>query len=62
VSFGEQEIHWLTFLQSLIARGLCGVQQNSSAYVPRKDMRAEVAADVRTIFNSPDRQMTEAYL
>lgn len=26
VSLGEQEIHWRTFLQSLIARGLCGVQ------------------------------------
>jgi transposase-like protein len=93
VSLGEQEIHWRTFLQSLIARGLCGVQlitsddhaglkaarkavfggvpwqrcqfhlqQNASAYVPRKDMRAEVAADLRTIFNAPDRQMAEAYL
>ncbi len=93
VSLGEQEIHWRTFLQSLIARGLCGVQlitsddhaglkaarkavfggvpwqrcqfhlqQNASAYVPRKDMRAEVAADIRTIFNAPDRQMAEAYL
>jgi putative transposase len=93
VSLGEQEIHWRTFLQSLIARGLCGVQlitsddhaglkaarkavfggvpwqrcqfhlqQNASAYVPRKEMRAEVAADLRTIFNAPDRQMAEAYL
>jgi transposase-like protein len=93
VSLGEQEIHWRTFLQSLIARGLCGVQlitsddhaglkaarkavfggvpwqrcqfhlqQNASAYVPRKDMRAEVAADIRTIFNAPDRQMAETYL
>ncbi len=93
VSLGEQEIHWRTFLQSLIARGLCGVQlitsddhaglkaarkavfggvpwqrcqfhlqQNASAYVPRKDMRAEVAADIRTIFNAPDRPMAEAYL
>jgi putative transposase len=93
VSVGEQEIHWRTFLQGLIARGLCGVQlitsddhaglkaarkavfggipwqrcqfhlqQNASAYVPRKDMRAEVAADIRTIFNAPDRPMAEAYL
>jgi len=93
VSLGEQEIHWRTFLQSLVARGLCGIQlitsddhaglkaariavfggvpwqrcqfhlqQNASAYVPRQDMRAEVAADLRTIFNAPDRPMAEAYL
>jgi transposase-like protein len=86
VSLGEQEIHWRTFLQSLVARGLCGIQlitsddhaglkaariavfggvpwqrcqfylqQNASAYVPRMDMRVEVAADLRTIFNAPDR-------
>jgi putative transposase len=93
VSLGEQEIHWRTFLQSLVARGLCGtqlitsddhaglkaariavfggvpwqrcqfhLQQNASAYVPRQDMRAEVAADLRTLFNAPDRPMAEAYL
>jgi putative transposase len=93
VSLGEQEIHWRTFLQGLVARGLCGVQlitsddhaglqaariavfggvpwqrcqfhlqQNASAYVPRKEMRKEVAADIRTIFNAPDRPMAEAYL
>lgn len=93
VSLGEQEIHWRTFLQSLVARGLCGIQlitsddhaglkaariavfggiswqrcqfhlqQNASAYVPRKEMRAEVANDIRTIFNAPDRPMAEVYL
>jgi len=93
VSLGEQEIHWRTFLQSLVARGLRGIQlitsddhaglkaariavfggipwqrcqfhlqQNASAYVPRLDMRAAVAADLRTIFNVPDRPMAEAYL
>ncbi len=93
VSLGEQEIHWRTFLQSLVARGLCGIQlitsddhaglkaarmavfggvpwqrcqfhlqQNASSYVPRKEMRAEVAADIRTIFNAPDRSMAEVYL
>lgn len=93
VSLGEQEIHWRTFLQSLVARGLCGVQlitsddhaglkaarmavfggvpwqrcqfhlqQNASSYVPRKEMRAEVAADIHTIFNAPDRSMAEVYL
>ncbi len=93
VSLSEQEIHWRTFLQSLVVRGLCGIrlitsddhsglkaariavfggipwqrcqfhlQQNASAYVPRKEMRAEVAADIRTVFNAPDRPMAEAYL
>ena len=93
VSLGEHEIHWRTFLQSLVARGLSGIQlitsddhaglkaariavfggvpwqrcqfhlqQNASAYVPRQDMRAEVAADIRTIFNAPDRPMAESYL
>jgi transposase-like protein len=31
------------------------LQQNAQAYVPRKEMQAEVAADIRTIFNAPDR-------
>ncbi len=93
VSLSEQEIHWRTFLQSLVARGLRGIQlitsddhaglraariavfggipwqrcqfhlqQNASAYVPRKELRVEVAADIRTIFNAPDRPMAETYL
>ncbi len=93
VSLSEQEVHWRTFLQSLVGRGLSGVQliisddhaglqkarkavfggvpwqrcqfhlqQNAGAYVPRKEMRAEVAADIRTIFNMPDRPSAEAQL
>jgi len=93
VSLSEAEVHWRTFLQSLVARGLGGVrliisddhaglekarktifggipwqrcqfhlQQNAGAYVPRKEMRAEVAADIRTIFNMPDRPSAEAQL
>jgi transposase-like protein len=93
VSLSEQEIHWRTFLQSLVERGLQGVQliisdahaglqqarravfggvpwqrcqfhlqQNASAYVPRQSMRAEVAADIRAIFNAPDRTLAEALL
>ena len=93
VSLSEQEVHWRTFLQSLVARGLGGVQlivsddhaglkaarqavfggipwqrcqfhlqQNAQAYVPRKDMQAEVAEDVRVIFNAPDRPTAERYL
>jgi transposase-like protein len=38
------------------------LQQNAQAYVPRKDMQAEVAEDIRTIFNAPDRITANAYL
>jgi transposase-like protein len=93
VSLSEQEVHWRTFLQSLVARGLRGVQLitsddhaglraarravfggipwqrcqfhlqlNASAYVPRRGMLKEVAADIRTVFNAPDRPTAEAYL
>lgn len=93
VAISEQEVHWRTFLHSLVQRGLCGVeliisdahpglqaarkavfggvpwqrcqfhlQQNAVAYVPRKTMRTEVAADIRLIFNAPNRTEAEAYL
>ena len=93
VSLSEHEAHWRTFLQSLVARGLSGVQlitsddhaglkaarvavfggvpwqrcqfhlqQNASAHVPRQEMRPEVAEDLRTVFNAPDRHTAEAYL
>jgi len=38
------------------------LQQNAQAYVPRKDMQKEVAEDIRTIFNAPDRATAENYL
>lgn len=38
------------------------LQQNAQAYVPRKEMQTEVAEDIRTIFNAPDRATAEAYL
>jgi putative transposase len=93
VSLSEQEVHWRTFLQSLVNRGLCGLhliisdahpglkqarqavfgsipwqrcqfhlQQNAQAYVPRQDMKAEVAADIRAIFNAPNRIEADALL
>lgn len=93
VSLGEQEVHWRTFLDSLVKRGLRGVrlaisddhaglkaarratfgsvpwqrcqfhlQQNAQAYVPRKDMAAQVAADIRRIFDAPDRAAAEDLL
>lgn len=93
VSLSEHEVHWRTFLQRLVARGLGGVQliisdaheglkaarqaifggvpwqrcqfhlqQNAQAYVPRQELRSEIAADLRTIFNAPDRATAETYL
>jgi putative transposase len=93
VSLSEHEVHWRTFLESLKARGLGGIQlltsddhtglraarqavfgsipwqrcqfhlqRNAQAYIPHKDMTAEVAEDIRTIFNAPDRTTAEAYL
>jgi putative transposase len=38
------------------------LQQNAQAYVPHKDMQTEVADDIRTIFNAPDRITADAYL
>ena len=38
------------------------LQQNAAAYVPRKDMLAEVAADIRKVFNAPDRPMADVCL
>lgn len=38
------------------------LQQNAGAYVPRQSMRVEVAADIRSMFNAPDRKTAEAFL
>jgi transposase-like protein len=38
------------------------LQQNAQAYVPHKGMLTEVAADIRTIFDAPDRASAETYL
>jgi len=38
------------------------LQQNAGNYVPRQSMRAEVAADIRAIFNAPDRHTAERLL
>jgi len=85
VSLSEAEVHWREFLQSLVERGLHGVelitsdaheglkaarkgvfpgvpwqrcqfhlQQNASQYVPKIDLRSEVADDLRGVFNAPD--------
>jgi transposase-like protein len=38
------------------------LQQNAGAYVPKQAMRFEVAADIRSMFNAPDRKIAEEYL
>lgn len=93
ISLGEHEVHWRTFLKSLVARGLAGVeliiaddhsglqkarkavfggvpwqrcqchlQRNAQAYVPRRAMKQEVAADIRAIFNAATRQDADTLL
>ncbi|HID85738.1 MAG TPA: IS256 family transposase, partial [Anaerolineales bacterium] len=37
----------------------CHLQQNAQAYVPRREMRAEVAGRIREIFNAPNRAQAE---
>ena len=38
------------------------LQQNAQSYVPRVGMRREVAEDLRSIFNTPDRETAETFL
>lgn len=38
------------------------LQQNASSYVPKQAMKAEVAADIRAMFNAPDRKIAEEFL
>jgi transposase-like protein len=38
------------------------LQQNAGAYVPKHAMRAEMAADIRAMFNVPDRKAAEEFL
>ena len=38
------------------------LQQNAGAYVPKQAMKAEVAADIRAIFNAPNRRKAEEFI
>ena len=38
------------------------LQQNAQAYVPRKDLQSEVAADIRAVFNAPNRAEADRLL
>ncbi len=93
VALSEKEVHWRSFLQSLVQRGRRGVrlivsdaheglkaarlavlggipwqrcqfhlQQSASAYVPRQDIKAQVAADIRAVFSAQDRAEADALL
>ncbi|HMP41369.1 MAG TPA: transposase, partial [Roseiflexaceae bacterium] len=93
VAVGEHETHWRQFFQSLVQRGLTGVQlivsdahdglqaarravfggvpwqrcqfhlqQNAQAYVPRQELKAAVAADIRAIFTAPNRADADSLL
>lgn len=93
VSLSEAEVHWRQFLQSLVERGLRGVQliisdahaglkaarqavfggvpwqrcqfhlqHNAQSYVTRQEQQAEVATDIRAIFNARNRAEAEARL
>jgi putative transposase len=93
VALSEAEAHWRAFFQSLLQRGLCGVQyivsddhaglaaarqavfgavpwqrcqfhlqQNAQAHVPRLDQRAQVARDIRSIFDCSSRHAAEQRL
>ena len=38
------------------------LQQNAASYVPRQELKAPVAADLRAVFNAPDRREAERLL
>lgn len=38
------------------------LQQNAQSYIPKQAMRYEVAADIRNMFNAPDKATAEQYL
>ena len=47
---------------ALWQRCQCHLQKNAQAYVPRKEMKAGVAAEIRSIFNATDRVEAEERL
>ena len=86
VSLSEAEVHWRTFMESLVKRGLNGLtlivsdahsglrsarravfpsvpwqrcqfhlQQNAQRYISKRSLKSSVAADIRSVFNAPNR-------
>jgi transposase-like protein len=45
-----------------LQRCQCHLQRNAQAHVPRKSMKADVASDIRSVFNAPDRQEADTLL
>jgi transposase-like protein len=93
ISTGESELHWRSFFESLIGRGLRGVrlitsddhagmgaarravfggvswqrcqfhlQQNAQSYVPKEEMKREVASKIRSIFTAPNLAVAQGLL
>jgi len=59
---GMQAARKAVFTGVLWQRCQFHLQQNAQSYVPRVSMRREVAEDIRTIFNAPDREAAQNYL
>ena len=86
ISISEHEVHWRTFFEDLVSRGLHGLemitsdahaglkaakqavfpsvpwqrcqfhlQQNASSHISKKSIKKDVAEDIRSIFNAPNR-------
>lgn len=93
VERSEAEVHWRSFLKSLVERGLSGVelitsddhagleaarkavwpgvpyqrcqfhlQHNASHYTVRQEQRPVVAAELRAVFNAPNREEADRLL
>lgn len=90
IALSEAEVHWRSFLQSLVKRGLHGLelvvsdahsglkaarqsvlpavpwqrcqfhlQQNAGHYVSKQKNKAQVAQDLRQVFNAPSREQAD---
>jgi len=40
----------------------CHLQRNAQGYIPRRSMKADVASDIRAVFNAPDRHEADLLL
>ena len=59
---GLQEARRAVFAGTPWQRCQFHLQQNAQAYVPRKEMQTKVAADIRAVFNAPNRSEAERLL
>ena len=56
---GLRKARQTVFTGKLWQRCQFHLQQNASQYIPDKHMQTAVAADIRVVFNAPDRQIAE---